>query len=203
MLSVLFVQEKSVYYQLGVDCWGKQRDALKFPGTWPVIAHPPCRLFSRLRKLSTAPKEEKDLSYFAVDTIRKNGGVLEHPFPSQLWKEKQLPLPGKGYDKFGGFSIKIDQHWFGHKATKKTLLYIVGCRENELPLIPLNFDAVTHMVSSTVSGVKQGKRELSKHHRNGTPINFARWLIDLVLIIHNKKTNNENSSQIENSTSLF
>jgi hypothetical protein len=64
--SILFVAKNSVYKTLTdsmgqpLDCWDKERDAMKWPGGNPIVAHPPCRLFSKhLRHLSTAPYRGK------------------------------------------------------------------------------------------------------------------------------------------------
>lgn len=42
MVSVLYVRNDSVYKELDVDCWDIERDARKWPGGNPVVAHPPC-----------------------------------------------------------------------------------------------------------------------------------------------------------------
>ena len=68
----------------------------------------------------------------------KNGGILEHPKGSKLWKEAPLPMPGEPQDEYGGFTILIDQYHFGHVARKWTHLYIVGIDPNEVPPIPLS-----------------------------------------------------------------
>src|ERR1043165_2250292 len=108
------------------------------------------------------------------------GGVLEHPAERRLWATLQLQMPGY-YDENDGFSICIDQFWFGHKAAKKTLLYICGCKQNDLPPIPLRFDAITHVVSScklNKAGRRgNGKKEITKAEREHTPIELAKWLI--------------------------
>jgi len=51
--------------------------------------------------------DEKQLAYFALAQVRLNGGILEHPAGSRLWKEAPLPL-GDNVDEFGGFTIEID-----------------------------------------------------------------------------------------------
>lgn len=97
MTAVLFVERNSIYKTFpGLDCYDEDRDARTFPGGMPVIAHPPCRLWGRLRSFSTAPESEKDLARFAVAMVRQWGGVLEHPAHSTLWKDRGLPLPGDG-----------------------------------------------------------------------------------------------------------
>jgi hypothetical protein len=179
-ISALFVRKDSVYKTLGVDCWDIDRDAVKWPGGNPIIAHPPCRAWGQLSHFARPREGEKELAIKSVEWIRQWGGVLEHPAASRLWKEINLPYPGK-YDEYGGFSICIDQFWFGHKAAKKTLLYICGCKQSDLPLIPLRFDAITYVVSSckrNKAGRRgNGKKEITKSEREHTPIELAKWLV--------------------------
>lgn len=168
-IPVLFVHARSNYKKLDTfDCYDEKRNALSFTGSLPVIVHPPCRLFSRLRGMSCAPPEEKELAYWAVDLVRKNGGVLEHPVGSTLWKDKNLPLPGQ-YDEFGGFTICINQSWFGYYAEKRTLLYIVGIKMGDLPGYPLSFDAVQKMVP-----------QLTKKQRSETTVELCMYLAEII-----------------------
>ena len=86
LVTVLFVSDKSYYLRDNrFDCWTKNRDALQYEGSSPVIVHPPCRLWGRLRALSTADIKEKKLAVNSVYYIRKFGGVLEHPAGSKLF----------------------------------------------------------------------------------------------------------------------
>ena len=179
MISVLYVRSDSVYKSLGVDCWDIERDARKWPGGNPIVAHPPCRAWGKLKAFAKPRLDEKELARQAIRDIRKYGGVLEHPRHSSLWKEMSLPAPGT-VDAFGGYSICVDQYWWGHKAQKKTLLYICGCPIKDLPPIPIKFDAVTHYVGYPKSWrgkPRNGMREVSKKEREATPIELAKWLI--------------------------
>ena len=139
-MTVLFTQSNSNYALLGHNCFDEKRNALTFQGSEPVIAHPPCRLFSRLRRFSTAPGCERLLFSFALAVVRQNGGVLEHPAQSNAWQIFNLPLPGRGVDNFGGYSVQVSMHQFGAAFKKNTWLYIVGCpmsdAELALELIP-------------------------------------------------------------------
>jgi len=176
-ISVLFCNQDSIYKELGCDCWDIKRDALNFKGNNPVICHPPCRLWGTMRGLSTAPAEEKELALFAIDQVRNNGGVLEHPKRSKLFPD-HLPVSGQT-DIYGGYSICIDQSWFGHLARKQTLLYIVGIDKSDLPPIPIRFDMIEYVVSNTTA-VKRGlKKELPKKMRSETPGDLAKWLVEL------------------------
>ena len=184
--TVLFVSDKSYYLQDSrFDCWTKGRNALNFTGSCPVIAHPPCRLWGRLRSLSTADIVEKELALYSVDYIRKFGGILEHPAGSKLWAECGLPIPGQGYDEFGGFSISINQSWFGYPAVKNTWLYVNGCTLSELPSLPLNFNVITHVVCS--SKKKTGKKELSKMRRDLTYPGLIDWFYQVMVVIQFNK----------------
>jgi hypothetical protein len=123
MITALFVREDSIYKSFQIDCFDSQRDAKTFNGNNPVIAHPPCRAWGRLSQFAKPRPDEKELALFAVEVVRKNGGVLEHPYGSALWDVAKLPYPGN-IDDFGGYTLCVNQSWWGHKAQKKnTSLY--------------------------------------------------------------------------------
>lgn len=180
MISALFVRSNSIYKTLGVDCWDAERNALFWPGGNPAIFHPPCRGWGSFHGLSVATLEEKALAPWSIDQVRKWGGVVEHPRSSSLWSYCRLPT-GRNLDLYGGFTLCINQHWFGHLAEKKTLLYIVGLRPADIPPYPLNLDAVTHIVATSSS--QRVKKELSKSARECTPIALATWLIQVCEMI--------------------
>lgn len=190
-VSVLFVRSDSVYKELGVDCWDIERDARNWPGGNPIVAHPPCRAWGKLKYFAKPREGEKALALYAVDQIRIFGGILEHPRHSSLWKEKPLPLPGE-IDEFGGFSIVVDQFVFGHKAKKETLLYICGIPKSALPVIPSRFDAITHKVGypkSWKGKSRYGIKEVSKKEREATPEPMARWLIEIAALCKQQNAN--------------
>lgn len=178
MISVLFVAKNSVYKTLSdsagepLDCWDEERDAMLWPGGNPIVAHPPCRLFCALRHLSTAPIEEKQLAYWAVDQVREWGGVLEHPARSTLWENCVLPWPGER-DQYG-FTYSVDQFWFGHQARKPTWIYICGTTPRELPEVPLRFGHFKDIWGGKNRLTNGGRWSGS---RSATPPTFAKWLI--------------------------
>lgn len=175
-VSALFVDSDSVYKRLlgAESCWDAQRDARTWPGGNAVVSHPPCRLWSRMRSFSTADLVEKELGICALAQVIRWGGVLEHPAGSGLWKEVPVDVAGV---PLVGFFISVDQFWFGHKCRKATILYIVGCRLFDLPLIPLCFDAIRFRIGGV--GSKSILKEVSKKERSATPEPFARWLIEV------------------------
>jgi hypothetical protein len=180
MISALFVARDSVYKTFpDVDCWDIDRDALNWPGGNPGIFHPPCRLWSKwMRHFSTAPESEKNLALWSVNKVRENGGVLEHPACSVLWDEAALPRPGKS-DQWG-LSIAIYQQWFGHKAQKATWLYVCGVKN--LPQIPLVLGQPDCHYSAVRKVNNPNVQRLSHRERHGTPIEFAKWLIEIAAI---------------------
>lgn len=182
MVSALFVRKDSVYKGLGIDCWDIGRDALKWPGGNPGIFHPPCRKWSRMHGFSTAPDEEKRLALWAVEQVQQWGGVLEHPASSGLWAACDLPFNG-GIDGFGGFIISVNLHWFGFPAEKKTYLYVVGCRMQDMPAHPLSFDAVTKVAINSRASRKTGKKEIPKSMRDKTPVAMATWLMEICTVV--------------------
>lgn len=181
-VSVLFARKRSIYKKLPLcDVWDIVRDARHYAGSNPVIAHPPCRGWGRLRGLAKPRADEKDLALFAIDQVRRCGGVLEHPAYSSLWKAAQLPLPGPGrVDEFGGFTIAVSQKWWGHRAEKDTWLYICGCSSRELPEMPLVLGDASHVICSSKKRGQPGYRPaVNKLEREATPVLFAVWLFSL------------------------
>lgn len=181
LVSALFVRADSIYKQLNVDCCDIERDARKWPGGNPIIAHPPCRAWGKFSHRAKPMPGEKELAIWAIEQVRKWGGVLEHPNPSNLWKYMNLPM-GQRRDEYGGYTLSVDQHWWGHKAKKSTNLYIVGCQRNALPIMPLSFDRIEYYCAfpkSFKGKSRYGFKEISKAEREQTPPRFAEWLIEL------------------------
>lgn len=179
-VSVLFARRDSIYKTLpGCDVWDADRDAMLYTGRSPVIAHPPCRLWGKLRGLSSAPVAEKELAFHAVRCVQENGGILEHPAFSTLWKSADLPRPGER-DSFGGFTISIPQFWWGHRADKLTWLYIVGCEPSGLPEIPFSLGEASHVVGlwSGRDRTKPCRPTIARAEREHTPPLLAEWLLE-------------------------
>ena len=177
IVTALFVRQDSIYKTMpGVDAWDIDRDARRWPGGGPAVAHPPCRAWGRLRSFANPRPDEKELAIWAVEQIRRFGGVLEHPAGSTLWGAVDLPKPSQR-DQFGGWTLPINQHWWGHRAEKATWLYIVGCNPSDLPPIPYRIDEPTHVVQTRK---RQGYRpHITKAEREHTPPHLAEWLVDV------------------------
>lgn len=179
-VAVLFARSDSVYKTLpGCDVYDKERDARNYAGGLPVICHPPCRSWGRLRAFAKPEPGERDLAKWSVELVRKHGGILEHPEKSTLWADQGLPL-GREIDEWDGYTISVDQFWWGHRARKRTWLYIVGIDRSELPPTPLKFDAITHTVGKTMKRGRVNfspKPPITAAEREHTPIELAKWLI--------------------------
>lgn len=179
-VAVLFARADSIYKTLPeCDVFDAERDARTYAGTNPIVAHPPCRAWGAFAMFAKPREDEKALAPWAIEQIRKNGGVLEHPNASKLWPELGLPEPGT-VDEFGGWTLPIHQHWFGHRAEKKTRLYIVGCKPRDIPDMPMVLGQATHVIGDVGRASNGTKRpEVSKDEREHTPPQLARWLVDL------------------------
>jgi hypothetical protein len=184
MISVLFCREDSVYKIMGLDCWDIARDAKNWPGGNVGIYHPPCRAWGTLKHFAKPIPGEKELAIWSIEQLRMYGGVLEHPRSSSLWKYMNLPT-GTKRDEWGGFSISINQHWFGHRAEKKTLLYIVGMNPGDIPDYSFSNTLPTGVIYTGFKRRSNGKKvchkngrvEISKKEREATPPAFAEWLV--------------------------
>ena len=174
-IAVLFARSDSHYKALpDCDVWDIKRDARKWMGGCPVIAHPPCRAWGALAHMAKPRKDEKALAFFSVEQVRKFGGVLEHPLASKLWQAAKLPPVGRR-DRYGGITIIVDQFWFGHVAHKWTRLYVCGA-DGEMPTMQIKFGAAP----KTITGVKgHPGRRCTDAEREHTPPEFAAWLVSL------------------------
>lgn len=182
-VAVLFARADSNYKALDCDVWDEERDARRWPGGAPVVAHPPCRAWGRLRHMANPMPGEKNLARLAVALVREFGGVLEHPARSTLWAAQKLPQPGER-DQYGGWTLPISQYWWGHRAEKKTWLYIVGCEPRDVPQLPLALgDAPMVVGNGTTNHPQRGdpgwRPQIPHAEREHTPPELARWLIEL------------------------
>jgi hypothetical protein len=153
----------------------------------PVVAHPPCRSWGRLRHFAKPRDGERALALFAVDQVRRCGGVLEHPAFSSLWPVAGLPAPG-ARDVFGGWTLPVSQSWFGHKARKDTWFYICGVEPGALPAMPFVLGDGTHVIvqsrtAADGSRIRKGhpswRPEVTKAEREHTPPVLCAWLIQV------------------------
>lgn len=148
MISALFVQTNGSYFGLpSVDPWDEKRDARRYSGVRPVIAHPPCQRWGKMwfgQPLAISKGAEKKklgddggCFFAALWAVRHYGGVVEHPKGSHAWKHFNLPIPDEngGWsepDEYGGRSCCVEQGRYGHYARKPTWLYAVGIDFPEL-----------------------------------------------------------------------
>lgn len=175
-VAILFARHDSIYKKIdGCDVYDAERDALTFDGGLPVVAHPPCRAWGRLRHFARPREGERELAIWAVEQVRTEGGVLEHPSNSTLWEHQNLPSAGQR-DKYGGWTLPILQYWFGHAAEKATWLYIVGISPQQIPTIPLVLGEPEYVVQSKK---RDSRPHISKADRERTPEPLARWLVEL------------------------
>lgn len=136
-IAALYVQANGCYVGLpGVEPWDEARDARRYPGPWPVVAHPPCARWCRLAGLVEARwghvrGEDDGCFAAALAAVRRWGGVLEHPAYSDAWGAFGLNRPpaSGGWvvaDFEGGWTCHVEQGRYGHAAKKATWLYARG-----------------------------------------------------------------------------
>jgi hypothetical protein len=111
-VAVLWVSPKSHYLYLWprVDCWTESRDALTYEGPWPVIAHPLCGSWGKLKAFS---RQSRIHGIAAMYFVHKYGGCVEQPSGSELFR-----LLGRG-----GNVESLDQGDWGFPSPKPTLIY--------------------------------------------------------------------------------
>lgn len=181
MIAVLFARSDSAYKDYPeFDVYDIQRDARAYCKSYPVLAHPPCRAWGQLSHMANPREGEKQLAYLSLAQVRLNGGILEHPASSRLWKEANLPV-GMFTDEFGGFTIEIDQWDFGHVAHKATKLYICGIDIKDLPAMPPVREGVP---TRSICGNVKGTVRCTQYQREYTPIPLIMWFKEIINLMN-------------------
>lgn len=189
-VAALFIDPTGPYPRMpGVDCWDEARDARRYSGPWPVVAHPPCHLWTNFAALNfkryggehNRPGNDGGCFATALAAVRKFGGVLEHPAGSKAWDEFDLDRPeGSGWQCVhcnpGGLDEFVCEVWqsaYGHKARKRTwLLYCGG------PW-PLEADWRREPGTHQCGWFDRKKPTLGKKEASRTPEAFAEYLVSL------------------------
>jgi hypothetical protein len=196
-VAALFVIKDGPYFGLsGIDPWDEAKDAKKYNGPYPVIAHPPCERWGRYWfggpsvKVRRVLGDDNGCFSAALLAVRRFRGVLEHPEASHAFKAFKLPIPAwhGGWsepDKFGGRSCAVAQGHYGHAARKMTWLYAVGIKYPELIWGPskngLRLDEGFHSKEERRRAIRTGVcQRLSARQRKLTPIPFRDLLIQMV-----------------------
>lgn len=184
MIAALFVEEKGVYSGLpDVDVWGVTRDARQYRGPWPVVAHPPCHLWTNLAHVNfkryggehNRPGNDGGCFAAALAAVREWGGVLEHPAESRAWPAHGLDRPIGPWMRCcrGEWTCEVWQSAYGHKARKRTWLYYVGTSP------PPELDWSRRPGTHQCGWFDRIKPTLSKHEASATPLPFRDLLLSI------------------------
>ena len=154
-VAALYVEPDGPYSGLdGVDVWDEARDARTYAGPHPVVAHPPCARWGRYWSGGPSASYRRELGddggcfASALESVRRFGGVLEHPEASHAWRWFGLMPPNRAggwtvADWLGGWTCCVEQGHYGHRARKATWLYAVGVK---LPILTWGKSAATYRI---------------------------------------------------------
>lgn len=187
MIAALFVQTNGVYFGLpDVDPWDEKRDARKYAGPWPVVAHPPCQLWTNLAFVNykryggahNKPGNDNGCFRSALESVRKYGGVLEHPAQSRAWAWPTFGLHephiiGWRNIAFEEWVCEVWQSAYEHKARKRTWLFYKGHHR------PFDLNWTRKPGTHQCGRFDRVKPTLSKKEASKTPIAFRDVLIRL------------------------
>ena len=202
-VAALFVEAGGSYWGIdGVDPWDEARDARKYRGPHPVVAHPPCQRWGKFwagQPLWIARTGERKIKgddggcfAAALSSVRAFGGVLEHPWGSHAWPHFGMTVPRRdGHwvraDEYG-WTCCVEQGRYGHYARKPTLLYAVGTDPSTMRLRWGKSEPTFPQWALDRYGLAKCKRagELAfkgggkdNHHRIGTPPEFRDLLLGI------------------------
>ncbi len=203
-VAALFVQTDGAYFGLpDVDPWDIHRDARKYAGPYPAVAHPPCSSWCQLahvnqKRWGRRVGDDGGCFASALASVRKWGGVIEHPAESYAWPAFGLIRPTRhGWTQDitdGSWSCEVSQAAYGHRARKLTWLYYVGSAP------PCSLDWSRQKASHRIGHRRDGSPlpTLSKHEASATPPLFRAVLLELALLSLgvNRQTRCGNSSQL-------
>jgi hypothetical protein len=205
-VAALYVETGGCYYGLdGVDPWDEARDARKYAGPWPVVAHPPCQRWGRFWHGSTRKPHQFKLGddggcfSAALYDVRVYGGVLEHPADSHAWARFGIIHPPRdgGWvsagilfeNQFPSWTCCVYQGHYGHLAGKPTWLYVAGLERRQLPELRWGkTDQRIHPRALELHGYEKARRigmmamvggKDKTRIRNATPVEFRDVLLDI------------------------
>jgi len=200
-VAALYVEPDGCYVGVpNVDPWDESRDARRYAGPHPVVAHPPCQRWGRFWHGSTRKPHQFKLGddggcfESALAAIKRWGGVLEHPAGSRAWDEFGLlkPKPDAGWQRcliHDIWTCHVEQGHYGHFSRKPTWLLASGQSSDRLP--ELNWKKGEQRLPDWmiarygyekarrigVVAMVGGKRKTAI--RNATPLPFRDLLIDI------------------------
>jgi len=198
MIAALFVESGGCYFGLHeVDAWDIKRDARKYTGPHPVVAHPPCQRWGRYWHGSPALPgqyrmgEDQGCFASALCAVRNYGGVLEHPAHSHAFNWLGVITPKSAFtwtgpDEFGGWVCQVEQGHYGHLSRKATWLYACKTERPELAWGPS--EQRIHPVALERYGYEKARQigmmamvggKDKTRIRNATPVAFRDVLIRL------------------------
>jgi hypothetical protein len=111
----------------------------------------------------------------ALDSVRRWGGILEHPAESLAFAAFDLPRPlpwGWAGSFAGDWSTEVRQAAYGHRATKRTWLLAHGVTLPRLDWQPIRG---THQIG----GFDATMPQLPKRERAATPVAFRDALLSI------------------------
>jgi hypothetical protein len=204
MIAALFVETNGIYYNRpNVDPWDEARDARLYEGPWPVVAHPPCERWGRYWSGGPSARVRRKLGddngcfASALASVRRFGGVLEHPEASHAFAFHGLLKPPKSGHWVAagdglGWICCVEQGHYGHAARKATWIYAVN-----LPLPSLVWgkcegklllDEGFHSAEERRRAIKTVIcKRISAKQRKATPAQFADVLIAMAESAHGMK----------------
>ena len=191
-VAILCASRKTAYREIpDLEIYDELRDARTFTGDMPVIAHPPCRRWTKFGMAMTkarftrcgieTPQDEidaeRDLGLWCARQVVKEGGILEQPAGSQLFAAAGLPLPGAMQSR-DSFSLKVWQKWWGYPVRKATWLYFRGI---PMTAIEIPFRLWNPAPREMWHWYNQGKGsgQCNTHTRSMTVPSLAEWLVNL------------------------
>lgn len=191
MIVALFVDARGCYAGLpGVDAWDVSRDARGYAGPFPVVAHPPCQLWVNFAALNfkryggehNRPGNDGGCFASALASVRRWGGVLEHPAYSNAWNRYGLPIPIHNGWVMGAdrteWVCEVWQSAYGHRARKRTWLFYRG----SVPPFPLRW--AREPGEAQCGWFDRNKPTLSKREASATPVAFRDELLALARYSH-------------------
>lgn len=196
VIAALYVATGGCYFGLpDVDPWDINRDARKYAGPWPVVAHPPCERWGRYWSGGPSARVRRKLGddggcfAAALSAVRTWGGVLEHPEASHAFKRFGLIIPRKSggwHVSDVGWTCCVEQGHYGHPARKATWLYYVGPTPPDLiwgPSAGRRLDEGFHSKAERDAARAAGRqpvKRLSKAQNIATPPAFRDVLLSMV-----------------------